>query len=77
MKAFLIVVAALMSIAAWKKDSCLANMPTNPARYERLEHTVQPRHASPRCRRTLTALTMSICRTRTACIMSFKARRGI
>jgi hypothetical protein len=31
MKAFLIVVGALMSIAAWKKDSCLANMPTNPA----------------------------------------------
>ena len=31
MNAFLIVVGALMSIAAWKKDSCLANMPTNPA----------------------------------------------
>jgi hypothetical protein len=31
MKAFLTVVGALMSIAAWKKDSCLANMPTNPA----------------------------------------------
>jgi hypothetical protein len=31
MKAFLIVLATLMSIAVWKKDSCLANMPTNPA----------------------------------------------
>jgi hypothetical protein len=31
MKAFLIVVGALISIAASEKDSGLANMPTNPA----------------------------------------------
>ena len=31
MKAFLIVLAALISIAAWKKDSGLGNMPANSA----------------------------------------------
>ena len=46
MKAFLIVLAALISIAAWKKDSGLAEHADEPGRYERLEHTVQPRHAS-------------------------------